>query len=123
MPNKSPNMRLKKQRAPKQAPKRPLIYMLAKGTPNEMGEPKGYPEEKHAKGWANKFFEEWRPWCVRYNGVGEEAIDAAILEVDGIPVFLVHERRRVVCVLDEHTGMTLVAEFWKIEPPAEENQQ
>lgn len=107
------NKRLRLIKPPPEAPKKPLIYMVSTGTPNQMTEPKGFASEKWAKNAAIDFFQSQRAMTVRLGLTDSaKAIDDAVEEIQRLPVFL-HTRRRVSRVLDVGTGFTMTVDLWK----------
>lgn len=106
-----PKMTVKKK--PSKAPKGLHPFRVKFGTRNEFGEMRSYPTSSKAKQAIVKELDAWKPWCIRYNSAGLDAILAAKAESDNI---IFHRApSRIECCFDTHFDMWLVAEYWMAE--------
>ena len=101
-------MTLKKQVIPKKVLVHP--YKVRFGTRNELGPERQFATEVAARTAIIAAFNEWKPWCERYNHVGIATIEEAAGRVGSIGFH--REPDRLECVFDEDTGMHVCVEFW-----------
>ncbi len=84
------------------------------GTRHELGEVRTYPTGPKAKQAIVKELNGLKPWLLRHNNEGLEAVNDALAETDNLTFHKAHGR--LECQFDKHYDMWLVAEFWTTEP-------
>lgn len=89
------------------------LYHVQVGSGREFGPVKDYATLNSAKQYATDVLRGHQDWCTTYNKGGLDAIGTALQQVDEFAEHNAHERRRIDCLFDEHTGMRCVIEMWK----------
>jgi hypothetical protein len=85
-------------------------YKVRFGTRNQLGPEHQFATEPAARQGIINEFNSWKPWCLRYNNAGVDAIKAACDLVGSVTFH--RDPSRLECIFDEHTGMHVCAEFW-----------
>ena len=108
------SMRLKRAARPKNVGKtKEDLYRLTVGSPNTQSPPKAFDSEVITKNNARKFFMSMQATVGRINPPGLAAIEAAIIELDGLPA-ITQEVKVITALIDESTGTVLVAKLWRV---------
>lgn len=86
-------------------------YKVRFGTRNEFGPTRTFPSNTAARNAVVEELNDLKPWLLRHNSKGLEAVEAALNATSGM--MFRQTPSRIECCFDEHYGMWLVAEYWQ----------
>lgn len=91
---------------------KPKAFLMACGTPNQLGSPRKFLTEKDAKKAAIEFVNGYMPMFSRISAAAVGELDNCISDIQGLPSLL-REHRVVERLIDSYSGLRISIHLWR----------